>query len=93
MAIAVIATASIVTTTATGTDRRGRGTVRDMRTGAPTASAPDARFGPAACRAVIAGLTGVPLPVSSAAAMRPIDGPAIHLPRVSPLLDDLTCRA
>ncbi|OXI80190.1 hypothetical protein CFB40_30765 [Burkholderia sp. AU31652] len=32
--------------------------MREPRTGAPTASAPDARFGPAACRAVIAGQTG-----------------------------------
>ncbi|WP_455776147.1 hypothetical protein, partial [Burkholderia stabilis] len=55
-AAATTVTASIATT-ATGTDRRWRGTVREPRTGAPTASAPDARFGPAACRAVIAGQT------------------------------------
>ncbi|HIA2347296.1 TPA: hypothetical protein ACVAA2_008030, partial [Burkholderia contaminans] len=78
--IVAIATASI-TTIATGTDRRWRGSVREWRTGAPTASAPDARFGPAACRAVIAGQTGELFPASSAAARRLIDGPASFPPR------------
>ncbi|WP_205186034.1 hypothetical protein, partial [Burkholderia sp. LMG 13014] len=91
-AIVAITTASIVTT-ATGTDRRWRGTVRDPRTGAPTASAPDAKFGPAACRATIAGHTGEPFPASSAAARCPIDGPASFPPCcISPFPDYIAAR-
>ncbi|WP_205187818.1 MULTISPECIES: hypothetical protein, partial [unclassified Burkholderia] len=87
--IVAIATASIITT-ATGTDRRWRGTVRDPRTGAPTASAPDARFGPAACRAAIAGQTGEHLPASLTAARCPIDGPASFPPRCHSPFPDYT---
>ncbi|HDR9699414.1 TPA: hypothetical protein QDC37_007557 [Burkholderia aenigmatica] len=87
MAIVATVTASIAIT-ATGTDRRWRGTVREWRTGAPTASAPDARFGPAACRAAIAGQTGEHFPASLAAARCPIDGPASFPPRcISPFPD------
>ncbi len=57
MAIAAIVTASIAIT-ATGTDPRGRGTVRGSRTGAPDAVAPsDSRPG-SFSRAAVAGKTG-----------------------------------
>ncbi|WP_155257277.1 hypothetical protein [Burkholderia cepacia] len=79
MATAATVTASIVTT-ATGTDRRWRGTVRDSRTGAPTASASRRELQPGALPGRFAGQTGDSPPASSAAAMCLIDGPVILLP-------------
>ncbi|WP_229278285.1 hypothetical protein, partial [Burkholderia cenocepacia] len=62
-ATAATVTASIVTI-ATGTDRRWRGTVRDPRTGAPTASVSRRELQPGALPGRFAGQTGDSLPAS-----------------------------
>ncbi|WP_060033031.1 hypothetical protein [Burkholderia sp. MSMB1078WGS] len=66
--------------------------VREPRTGAPTASASRRELQPGVLPGCFAGQTGDSPPAASAAAMCPIDGPAILLTPFCPFLDDTSRR-
>ncbi|QRR08228.1 hypothetical protein FPJ27_18725 [Burkholderia sp. MS455] len=67
--------------------------MRDLRTFAPTASAPDARIGPAACRAAIAGQTGDLSGFISCCHTPDRRAGNFSPRRISPLPDYKACRA
>ncbi|WP_216353675.1 hypothetical protein, partial [Burkholderia cenocepacia] len=97
--IAITATAATVTastvTTATGTDRRWRGTVRDPRTGAPTASGLRREPQPGSLPGRFAGQTGDAPPASISHCHGPDRRAGHPPPAVSPisLVDDIASRA